>query len=126
MANTLRLSLVALMIFMFQGAIASDGHGGAVKTMATILSHLNHHPSGAEKEQLQMIVHDSHASAASHTLAQAMINLNHKVEGADKTKLQEVAHDSHATEDERTLANILLHLNHKPSSGDKEKLSHMH
>jgi len=125
MAKILGLSLAFLMIFATNSSIAGSGHG-EIKTMASILAGLNHHPSSSEKKQLKMIVDDSHASAHSRTLAQAMINLDHKVSGADKTKLQKIADDSNASENERELANILLHLSHKASSDDKNKLHAMH
>ncbi len=117
---------LALVMLTASGAImASKGHG-EIKTMASILAGLNHHPSSAEKKQLQMIVDDSHASAHAKTLAQVMIDLDHKVSGADKAKLKKIAKDSNANENERELANILLNLNHKASADDKHKLHAMH
>ncbi len=125
MTRKLGLSLAFLMIFASHAAVAGEGHGG-IKTMASILAGLNHHPSSAEKKQLQMIIDDSHASAHAQALAQAMINLDHKVSGSDKAKLKKIAKDSSASENERELANILLNLNHKASSDDKHKLHAMH
>jgi len=124
MEKILGLSLAFLMSFASFSAIASKGHGD-IKTMATILAELNHHPGSSEKQQLKSIVNNSHASAHSRTIAQAMINLDHSVSGADKSKLKKIVNDANASENERELANILLNLNHKASSADKHKLHGM-
>lgn len=127
MAKRLGVTLAILMMFTSFAATAGAGHGsGAIKTMASILTGLNHHPSSSEKQKLQKIVNDNMASMHARTLAQAMINLDHKVISADKPKLQQIVDDAGASQQERDLANILLNLSHKPSSADKDKLHAMH
>jgi len=124
MKKRLGLSLAFLMLTASGISNASEGHG-EIKTMASILTGLNHQPSGVEKKQLQKIVDDSHASVYAQTLAQVMIDLDHKVSGADKAKLKKIAKDSSANKNERELANILINLNHKASSDDQHKLHAM-
>ncbi len=125
MVKILGLSLAFLMTLTSHSVIASEGHT-EIKTMASILAGLNHHPSSTDKKQLKMIVEDNHASQHSRTLAQAMINIDHSISDADKPKLKTIANDENASTNERDLANILLSLNHKASSADKHKLHEMH
>lgn len=113
-----------LTFFSFSG-IAGEGHGSAIGTMASIMKHLNHHPSDAEKKDLQKIIHNHSSSANEKTLAQAMINLEHRVADGDKGMLSDLMHDAAATDNEKSLAKIILNLSHKPSSHDKELLKAM-
>ncbi len=125
MRKMLGVSLTFLMMFTSHAAIPGEGHS-AIKTMASILAGINHHPSSTEKEQLKVIVNDNQASTHTRTLAQAMINIDHKVNRADKAKLQKIAGDATASDHERELANILINLSHKASADDKHKLHGMH
>lgn len=97
--------------------------GGAVKTMANILSHLEHYPSDAEKKDLQAIVADKASTSNEKVIAQAMLGLQHKAADADKPKLKAIGADAAATAPEKTLAEIILNLAHSPSASDKEKLA---
>lgn len=102
----------------------SDKNEQAIKSIAQILSHVNHFPSAAEKKKLQEIA-DNSKSANIRVLANAMINMQHSVGSADKAKLKTILNDAHADDDAKELASILMHFNHQPSSADKKKLHHI-
>lgn len=101
---------------------ALHAQGEAVSTMAGIVMHLNHYPSGSDKKTLAAIAQDAHTTAGEKVLATALMNMRHQVGGADAKKLRALVADEHADKGERELADILLGLNHKPSASDKKRL----
>lgn len=113
------LLVPAIVMAMGSVALAADS---AISTMAGIVMHLNHYPSGSEKETLAGIVHDGHATAGEKTLAAALMNMKHSVGGSDARKLHNLISDDHASKQEKALADVLLGLAHHPSAADKERL----
>ena len=107
-------------------ALAGGSHGHSqVSKMAKVLIHLNHFPSGSEKNMLSKIANDSSVSQHERTIATAMINLHHKASSADKKRLSAIISDSNAPQSVRDLARIVHDLNHKPSGSDKKTLQAM-
>ena len=64
--------------------VFAESKDNAIKTMAEIMLHLNHYPSGTEKEALKKIVKSDSTSKHEAVLANAIINLQHKVTASDK------------------------------------------
>ncbi len=117
---------LTLAAFTFSStAMASpEAHGEehAVKSIAKILSHLNHFPSAAEKKTLKKISSDDNNPQHIQVIATALINMQHSVSAGDKSKLKSIANDQDVGDDARTLASILINFNHKPSKADRQKL----
>lgn len=117
-----RIYLLGLMLLFTQPVWAATA---VVGEMASMLLHLEHYPSEAEKSRLSEIVASKDSSEQEKVVANAMINLKHTAAGADKVKLQQLKDDSSASAEARELAGIILNLNHKPSAADKSKLQQM-
>ncbi|MCC6302321.1 MAG: hypothetical protein IT489_05915 [Gammaproteobacteria bacterium] len=118
-----RFRITPFLIFaLLSFAAAPVFAASAIQQMAGITLHLNHYPSGAEKQTLRGIADDASATAGERALATALMNLEHKVGGADRQKLQGLVESEDTPAAERTLAEVLLGLNHKPSAADAEKL----
>ena len=114
-----------LSVALFLGVVATVANAAeskAVQTMATILQHLQHFPSDAEKQSLKQITEDKSATGDERTVAQALMDVQHTVAAADKPKLEAIVKDDKAASSVKTLAAILLNLKHMPSETDKEKL----
>jgi len=113
-------------LFLFtlgsQAVFAESMDEGAVKDMANMVIHLNHHPTDDEKARLQEIIDDGSLSDAVHTIASAMLNMEHRVSAQDKEKLGTIAQDSNVDEDVRTLATAVRNIEHHASDNDKEML----
>jgi hypothetical protein len=118
----------ALAIFsaaLFLGVLATVTHAAeskAVQTMASILLHLQHFPTDADKQSLKQITADKSATQDERTVAQALMDVQHTAAAADKPKLEAIVGDAKASSSVKTLASIILNLKHMPSESDKEKL----
>lgn len=118
-----RTAILSLILFLGVVAnVTNAAQSKAVQTMATILLHLQHFPSDADKESLKQITEDKAATPDERAVAQALMDVQHVVAAADKPKLEAVVKDDKAAGSVRTLASIILSLKHMPSEGDKEKL----
>jgi hypothetical protein len=115
-------AMLGLLVALSVAPLFAD-QAANIRTMAGILSKLNHFASAEEKKQLQAIVDDKTASAAEHTVAAAIIGVNHTVTPADKTKLEALQKDAAAPAPLKTMAGILVTLNHTASAADKEALT---
>lgn len=120
--------LFAAMLVVFSCgafAVTANAADDAIKTMAKILSHINHFPSPAEKATLNGIANDANSSAHVRAIATAMANMQHSVSTEDKAKLQEVVNDAAADQHTKDLATILINFSHTPSGDDTHKLHGM-
>jgi len=114
-----------LTIVLFLGVFATvtkAAESKAVQTMATILLHLQHFPTDADKQSLRRITEDKSATNDERTVAQSLIDVQHTAAAADKPKLEAIVKDDKAASSVKTLASIILNLKHMPSESDKEKL----
>ena len=112
---------VASTLFVMTAHASND----AIKTMAQILSHVNHFPSAAEKETLNGIANDANNSAHIRAIATAMANMQHSVNSSDKAKLKDVLSDGAADQHTKDMATILINFSHTPSDEDVSKLHAM-
>jgi hypothetical protein len=118
-----RTAIMSVVVLLGLGASVSDAAASkAVQSMATILLHLQHYPSDADKQALKQITEDKSASKEERTVAQALMDVQHTVAAADKPKLEAIVADAKADSSVKTLASIILNLKHMPSESDKEKL----
>ncbi len=118
-----RTAILSVALFLGVAATVSNAaESKAVRTMATILLHLQHFPTDADKQSLKQIAEDKSATGDERTVAQALMNVQHTVAAADKPKLEAIVKDDKAASSVKTLAAVLLDLKHVPSDADKEKL----
>jgi len=118
------LIMIPFMI-MASPAVAHEDGSSAMNTMAGIVMHLNHYPSDSEKQTLQQIIDDTHATAGERTLAGALQRMQHKVGGDDAEKLMSLKNNPQAEPAERELADILLGIAHHPSASDQKRLQQL-
>ena len=114
-----------LSVVLFFGVVATVTNAAesqAVQTMATILLHLQHFPTDADKQSLKQITEDKSATKDERTVAQALMDVQHTAAAADKPKLEGIVKDDKAASSVKTLATVILNLKHTPSESDKEKL----
>lgn len=124
MTSKKMLCLVALLGLML-GAQSALAASAAVREMAGIMVHLEHHPSDAEKVKLKGIVDNKGSTGQERVLATAIANLSHSAAAEDMDKLKKVMGDAAAPAEVRELAGIILNISHKPSAADKGKLEKM-
>lgn len=118
-----RAAVVGVALFLGLIAIVTEAvESTAVQTMATILLHLQHFPTDADKQSLRQITEDKSATKDERTVAQALLDVQHTVAAPDRPKLEAITKDDKAASSVKTLASILLNLKHKASDSDKEKL----
>jgi hypothetical protein len=120
-----RRAIAILSAALFLGVFGTVTHAAeskAVQTMASILLHLQHFPTDADKQSLKQITADKSATQDERTVAQALMDVQHTVAAADKPKLEAIVGDAKASSSVKTLASIILNLKHMPSESDKEKL----
>lgn len=118
-----RAAILSAVLFLgVVAAVSSAAESKAVQTMATILLHLQHFPTDADKQALTQITQDKSATQDERTVAQALMDVQHTAAAADKPKLEAIVKDDKAASSVKTLASIILNLKHMPSDSDKEKL----
>src|ERR1700730_2594991 len=114
-----------LSVVLFLGVVATVTNAAeskAVQTMATILLHLQHFPTDADKQSLRQITEDKSATKDERTVAQALMDVQHTAPAADKPKLEAIVKSDKESSSVKKLAEIILKLSHMPSESDKEKL----
>jgi len=125
MKRLLPYLMIIPLTLMANSATAHEDSSPAISTMAGIVMHLNHYPSDSEKQALQEIIDDMHATAGERTLAGALKRMQHQVGGDDAEKLMALKNDAQASEAEREFADILLGITHHPSSNDEQRLQNL-
>lgn len=106
--------LLSTVFLLSSLSFAEDAN--TTKTIAMIISHLNHFPSAEEKETLAKISMDEGNSEATRTIAKALAGVQHKAGAQDVAALQAVVDQSDSTEAEKKLAQVIMGINHKPSA----------
>jgi hypothetical protein len=99
------------------------GEGGAIESLARILSEFVHTCAPAQCETLRSIVAEDTASAPERALAAALLRVNHVPDPDDIAQLQSLATDPAQTPSVRAVASVLHRLVHVPSDEDRAVLS---
>src|ERR1700745_3847282 len=110
---------------LFLGVLATVTHAAeskAVQTMASILLHLQHFPTDADKQSLKQITADKSATKDERTVAQALMDVQHTAAAADKPQLEAIVNDAKAASSVKPLASIILSVKHIPPKSDKKNL----
>ena len=113
-------ALVLLMGSVGQFALAQ---ADAAKTIAGIVSAVNHFPSAEQKATLMAISENSANSEAIKTIAKAVHDMQHAATADDKAKLQAIAESDSATESEKQLAAVVANINHMANEAQKAQLA---
>jgi hypothetical protein len=118
--NGLISTMFVIVLGLFSVAAVADT---PAKTIAGIVSELNHFPNDDQKATLNAIATDMSNSEAIRTIAKAVHDMQHSASDADKALLQAIAADESATSAERTLAGVVAGMNHMASADAKEQLA---
>jgi hypothetical protein len=95
----------------------------AAKTIAGILSGVNHYPSEEQKTTLMTIASNKKNSAATKAIAKAVHDMQHAVSADDKVKLAAIVTSAKATASEKELAAIVGSFNHVAGDDVKARLA---
>ena len=112
----MKLKMFYLVAFVFFPCmVIADG---AISTMASVLSELNHYPSATDKKALAGIIEDASSTADEIKLAQIISRIEHKANGFDKVILKKILEREETSQATRAIATAVVNLNHKLPSDD--------
>lgn len=112
----MKLKVFYLAAFMFFPCMAIAD--GAISTMASVLSELNHFPSATDKEALAGIVDDASSTSDEKTLALIISRIAHQASAEDKADLEKILEAEEASQAAKTIATAVLNTLHKLQSDD--------
>ncbi len=118
-----RLLAAALACMLSPAALADDE--AAARTIARVLTGLNHFPSDEDKAALRAVAEDDGVGRAFRAVARAVANIQHSVGDADRQALNRIVEADRAAEEAKALARIALGLNHRASDAAKAQLAAM-
>lgn len=93
------------------------------KSIADILTSLNHAPTAEQRAELMDIGSDGAYSSNLQAIAQAVHNIRHSATVLDKKKMTEIADDASATFAEQKLAKVVAEINHAADSRARRTLA---
>lgn len=114
------IAIVALGMFS-QFALADEASAG--KTIAGIVSGMNHFPNDAQKRELTAIVNDDASGRGMQMIATAVINMQHSATAEDKAAMQQIIDFDGAPANVKALAKVVMEFNHMASAEAKEVLA---
>ncbi len=120
---TRKVIAIALVAAFSQFSLADNA--SAQKTIAGVLSNLNHFPSDADKAALMAITEDDSVEQGYRTLADAVANISHSANAEGKAMMAEIMEAEQTPADLKTLAEIVAGINHAPSADAKATLATM-
>lgn len=121
---TARLLAAALAGMLVSPAALADNEAAA-RTIAQVLTGLNHFPSDEDKAALRAVAGDDDVGRAFRAVARAVANIQHSVGDADREALNRIIDADRAAEEAKTLARIALGINHRASDAAKAQLAAM-
>jgi len=93
------------------------------KSIAEILSNLNHAPTAEQRAELLDIGNDAAYSPNIQAIAQAVHNIRHSATVLDKKKMTDIAQDSSATFSEQKLAKVVAEISHAADNKARRALA---
>ncbi len=120
---TRKIIAIALVAAFSQFSLADNA--SAQKTIAGVLSNLNHFPSDADKAALMAITEDDSVDQAYHALAGAIANISHAANAEGKAMMATIMEDDQAPADLKALAEIVAGINHVAGADAKATLAAM-
>lgn len=118
---TTKILAIALAGLFSQFALADAA--SAQKTIASILSGMNHFPSDAQKAELMAITHDESAGRGNQMIATAVMNIQHAPTAEDKAAMQQIIDYANAPAATKALAKVVMDFNHMASADAKAVLA---
>src|SRR5690606_24246966 len=123
MKMNFRSSILATITLMSVSQFALAVSVTPTKSIAEILSTLNHAPTAEQRAELLEIGNDAAYSSNIQAIAQAVHNIRHSATVLDKKKMTDIAEDPSATISEQTLAKVVAEISHAPDSKARRTLA---
>lgn len=123
MKMSFRNSTLAMIALMSLSQFTLATSVTPTRSIAEILSSLNHAPTAEQRAELMNIGSDAAYSPNIQAIAQAVHNIRHSATVLDKKKMTDIAQDSSATFSEQKLAKVVAEINHTPDSKARRTLS---
>ncbi|MDA1373020.1 MAG: hypothetical protein O2971_20030 [Proteobacteria bacterium] len=115
--------LIAIVLIGLCSQLAMADPASARKTIAGILSTLNHFPSDAQKAELAAIAADESSGRGNVLIAGAVINMQHALNAEGKTAMEGIIAAEQAPAEAKALAKVALEFNHMASEEAKAVLA---
>ncbi|MDD9889252.1 MAG: hypothetical protein OXU66_16110 [Gammaproteobacteria bacterium] len=127
MTKTLTRSLMVLMLggLFSQAAMAQDA-GTALKTIADIVSSLNHFPSDADKAALAEIQANDSLPQGVRDMANTVANISHSASDEGKEAMARIQANAGAPDSAKELAGIIANISHVASDDAKARLAELY
>jgi len=123
MKMNFRSSILATITLMSVSQFALAVSVTPTKSIAEILSTLNHAPTAEQRAELLEIGNDAAYSSNIQAIAQAVHNIRHSATVLDKKKMTDIAEDPSATFSEQKLAKVVAEISHAPDSKARRTLA---
>jgi len=125
MKLTLIKKLLALVLIGLFTQVSLADNASAAKTIAGVLTNLNHFPSDADKTALMAVADDDGNGQGFRMIATAVIKIQHAATAEDKEIMNRIMASARASAQAKALAEIVLGINHTASDEAKAKLTAM-
>lgn len=127
MIKKLTKSVIVLMLSgMFSQAVIAQEAGAALKTIADIVSSLNHYPSDADKAALAEIEANSNLPQGVRDMASTVASISHSANAEGKEAMAQIQGNEEAPERAKQLASIIANINHVASDEAKATLAELY
>jgi hypothetical protein len=118
---TTKVLAIALSVLFSQVALADPASAG--KTIAGILSGMNHFASDAQKAELAAIAADESSGRGMQLIASAVAGIQHAPTAEGKAAMEQIMGADQAPASTKALAKIVLEFNHMASADAKAVLA---
>ena len=125
MQLTLTKKLLALVLIGFFTQVSLADNASAAKTIAGVLTNLNHFPSDADKTMLLAVASDDGNGQGFRMIATAVSKIQHAATAEDKEIMNRIMASERASAPAKALAEIVLGISHTASDEAKAKLAAM-
>ena len=127
MLKILTRSLMVLMLGgLFSLAAMAQDAGAALKTIADIVSSLNHFPSDADKAALAEIEANDALPQGVRDMANTVANISHSASDEGKEAMARIQANANAPDRAKELAGIIASVSHVPSDDAKARLAELY
>jgi hypothetical protein len=118
---TKKLMAFVLIGLCSQAALADPA--SARKTIAGILSTMNHFPNDAQKAELTAITTDESSGRGNQLIAAAVIDIQHAPTAEGKAAMEQIIGNDAAPAEAKALAKVVMEFNHMASADAKAVLA---
>ena len=115
--------LTAMVLIGLCSQMAMADPASARKTIAGILSGMNHFPNDAQKAELMAIAADESAGRGNQMIASAVHDIQHAPTAEGKAAMEQIIGSDAAPAEAKALAKVVLEFNHMASDDAKAVLA---